>query len=160
MTSKTLPLWTSNFDKRATWELHALFERIENLQNVELSYFWDNRLDPPPNFLKAHGMAKRWKIAQGARPESYIIALAGNYHTSSSNQYDLDVTNSLCRYADEVLRLTITCIAADNLVSPNENCQEGQEGIVIKGKDVFQEWDYVVHRPDRCVVKAHWVNAK
>jgi len=44
-------------DKRATWELHAFFEKIAEMPNVSLSYLWDPRLNPPPNKLKAHGMA-------------------------------------------------------------------------------------------------------
>lgn len=123
------------------------------------SNLWDGRLNPPPNRLKAHGFAERWKIAQAARPESYIIALGGNYHTSSSEQYDLDVTNSMCRYADERLDIQINCIAVDNWVSPNKNCKDNQEAIIINGEDIFDEWDYVVRRPDRCVVEAHWVNS-
>jgi len=53
-------------DKRATWELHAFFEKIAEMPNVSLSYLWDPRLNPPPNKLKAHGMAVRWKIAREA----------------------------------------------------------------------------------------------
>lgn len=159
MRSKDLPLWTDNIDKRATWELHAFFKKIATMPNVELSNLMDTRLNPPPNRLKAHGFAERWKVAQAARPESYIIALGGNYHMSYSKQYDLDVTNSMCRYADERLDIHINCISVDNWASPNENCAENQEAIIIKGEDVFYEWDYVVRRPDRCVVQAHWVNA-
>jgi hypothetical protein len=160
LTSKDLPLWTDNFDKRATWELHAFFEKIAIMPNVELSHLWDGRLNPPPNLLKAHGFAERWKVAQAARPQSYIIAMGGNYHTSSPIKlYDLEVTNSMCRYADERLDIQITCITVDNWDSPNEDCKQGQKAIVLKGKDVFEHWDYVVRRPDRCVVQAHWVNA-
>ena len=139
MTDRTLPFWTDNIDKRATWELHAFFERIENLQNVELSYLWDGRLNPKPNRLKAHGFAERWKIAREAHPDSYIIALGGNYHTSSSDQYDLAVANSMCRYADEVLDIKLTCISMDNWLSPNENCKAGRQAIVLKGEDRFPD---------------------
>lgn len=159
MTSKNLPLWKDNIDKRATWELHSFFEKIAATPNVELSNLWDGRLNPPPNRLKAHGFAERWKIAQAARPESYIIAMGGNYHMSSSEQYDLDVTNSMCRYANERLNIQINCITVDNWASPNKDCKLGQKAIIFKGKDIFEHWDYVVRRPDRCVVQAHWVNA-
>ena len=160
MTSKELPLWTDNIDKRATWELHAFFEKINTMPNVELSNLMDMRLNPLPNRLKAHGFAERWNVAQIARPESYIIALGGNYHTSTPiKKYDLDVTNSMCRYADERLDTKITCITVDNWLSPNENCKAGQQAIVLKGQDIVADWDYVVLRPDRCVVQAHWVKA-
>ena len=158
-TDANLPFWTDNIDKRATHELRELFIKMSKDEAVELSYLMDSRLNPLPNRLKAHGFAKRWEIAKKARPHSYIISLSGNYHTSSSDQYDLDVTNSLCRYADEVLSMKLTCITVDNLASLNEKCQDNQEAVLVKGEDVFLEWDYVVHRPDRCVVQAHWVNA-
>jgi len=158
MTSKTLPFWTDNNDKRATWELQAFFQRVENLPNVELSYLWDSRLNPPPNRLKAHGMAERWKIAKEAKPDSYIIALAGNYHTQVKTDYPLEATNSLCRYTEEKYGFRPTCISVDRWLSPNENCQENQVAKLVKG-DIFSAWDYAVLRPDRCVVQAHWVNA-
>ena len=130
------------------------------MPNVELSNLMDMRLNPLPNRLKAHGFAERWNVAQIARPESYIIALGGNYHTSTPiKKYDLDVTNSMCRYADERLDTKITCITVDNWLSPNENCKAGQQAIVLKGQDIVADWDYVVLRPDRCVVQAHWVKA-
>ena len=158
ITDISLPLWTSNIDKRATWELHAFFEKIAEMPNVSLSYLWDPRLNPPPNKLKAHGMAVRWKIAREARPDAYIVALAGNYHTSSSERYSLEETNSLCRYADEVFNMKLTCVAVDNLVSADENCLPNQKAVVLKGEDVFENWDYVIRRPDRCTVQAQWVN--
>ena len=159
-TDANLPFWTDNIDKRATHELWQLFIKISKDEAVELSYLMDTRLNPLPNRLKAHGFAKRWEIAKKARPQSYIVSLSGNYHTSSSDQYDLDVTNSLCRYAYETLGMMLTCITVDNSASPNENCQDNQEAALVKGEDVFLEWDYVVYRPDRCVVQAHWVNAQ
>ena len=158
ITDISLPLWTSNMDKRATWELHAFFEKIAEMPNVSLSYLWDPRLNPPPNKLKAHGMAVRWKIAREARPDAYIVALAGNYHTSSSERYSLEETNSLCRYADEVFNMKLICVAVDNLVSANENCLPNQKAVVLKGEDIFENWDYVIRRPDRCTVQAQWVN--
>ena len=139
--------------------MHAFFERIEELPNVELSFLWDDRLNPLPNKLKAHGFAERWKVARSARPESYIIALGGNYHTSSSDQYDLDVTNSMCRYADERLNIQITCITMDNKTPLNKNCQTHQRAVVLAGNDISADWDYVVRRPDRCIAQAHWVRA-
>jgi hypothetical protein len=158
MTDKTLPFWTDNIDKRATWELHAFFEKIADMSDVSLSYLWDERLNPPPNKLKAHGMAKRWQIAKLAHPNSYIVALGGNYHTQVSDRYPLEVTNSLCRYAQEKLGFRPSCVAVDNWSSPKENCKDNQTAIIRKGEDVFEHWDYVVWRPDRCVVEAHWVN--
>jgi len=154
-----LPFWNNNIDKRATHELRAYFSKIAGANNIEVSYLWDPRLAPLPNKLKAHAIAKRWKIAKTARPDAYIVSLSGNYHTSISHQYDLDVTNSLCRYADEVLSLKLTCITVDMGDSANENCEENQDAILLKGEDIFEQWDYAVRRPDKCVVQAHWVNA-
>lgn len=155
----TLPLWTLNNDKRATHELRQLFIKISKDNDVELSYLWDPRLNPLPNKLKAHGFAERWSIAKKARPEAYIVALAGNYHTSNSDRYDLDVTNSLCRYAEEKLNLNLICVSVDNHVSKNENCQDNQQAVLLKGEDLFLDWDYFIRRPDGCVAQAHWVNA-
>ena len=158
MIEKTLPFWTDNVDGRATWELHAFFEKIAGMPDVSLSYLWDPRLNPPPKKLKAHGMAERWQIAKLANPNSYIVALGGNYHMHVSDRYPLDVTNSLCRYAIEKLGFRPSCVAVDGWNSPNENCQENQKAIIQKGEDVFKDWDYFVSRPDKCVVQAHWVN--
>lgn len=158
MTDKTLPFWTDNIDKRATWELHAFFEDIFRMPDVSLSYLWDARLNPLPNKLKAHGMAERWQIAKLARPDSYIVVLGGNYHTQVSDKYSLEVTNSLCRYTEEKFGFRPSCVTVDNWLSPNENCKESQKAIMRKGEDVIMDWDYVVRRPDRCVVQAHWVN--
>lgn len=159
MTSKNLPFWKDNIDKRATWELNSFFNHLSKTPNVELSYLWDSRLNPPPNRLKAHGMAERWQIAKVARPDSYIIALAGNYHTSINDDYPLSDTNSLCRYAAEVYGFRPSCVAVDNWDSPNANCQKDQQAVLIKGSEIFEDWDYMIQRPDRCVVQAHWVNA-
>ena len=157
MRSKSLPFWTENTDKRATWELYAFFVKLSTIQNVELSYLWDSRLNPKPNHLKAHGMAKRWKTAREARPDSYIIALGGNYHTQVITDYPLDVTNSLCRYTEEKYGFRPGCITVDHWLSPNENCRDNLSAELIKG-DIHTTWDYAVLRPDRCVVQAHWVN--
>lgn len=158
-TDPSLPLWTNNIDKRATHELRQYFLKISKDNAVELSYLWDGRLSPLPNKLKAHGFAERWAIAKKARPEAYIVALGGNYHTSTSHLYDLDVTNSLCRYADERLNLNLTCVSVDNNASKNEDCKENQQALLLKGEDLFLGWDYFIQRPDGCVVQAHWVNA-
>jgi len=92
------------------------------------------------------------------KPDAYIVALAGNYHTSSAKRYSFEETNSLCRYADEVLNMKLICVAADNLVSVNENCLPNQKAVVLKGEDIFENWNYVIRRPDRCTVQAQWVN--
>ncbi len=158
-TNPSLPFWTDNTDMRATHELRQFFIQISNDDAVELSYLLDPRLDPLPNRLKAHGFAERWAIAKRARPKAYIVSLSGNYHTSSSDRYDLEVTNSLCRYANEVIGLNLICVAVDNAYSPNGSCRVDEKAIILKGEDVYLDWDYVVRRPDRCVVQAHWVNA-
>ena len=158
MTSKDLPFWKDNIDKRATWELRNFFEDISKTSYVELSYLWDSRLNPSPNRLKAHGMAERWQIAKVARPDSYIVALAGNYHISVNDNYPLNDTNSLCRYAEETYGFRPICVTVDNSASLNEDCQEEQQAVLVKGSVAFKDWDYVIQRPDRCVAQAHWVN--
>jgi len=54
--------------------------------------------------------------------------------------------------------MKLTCVAVDNLVSADENCLPNQKAVVLKGEDVFENWDYVIRRPDRCTVQAQWVN--
>jgi len=154
----SLPFWNDNIDKRATHELRLYLSKITNEKNVEQSYLWDSRLNPPPNALKAHGFAKRWEIAKAARPNAYIVALAGNYHTSVNHDYPLNETNSMCRYADEKLDIKLTCIAVESHGSKNNDCKDNQTAILQRGSEVYEDWHYVIRRPDRCLVEAHWVN--
>ena len=157
MTDKNLPFWTENSDMRATWELYNYILELTDVPGVEISYFLDPRLYPPPNKLKAHGLAERWQVTKQARPKSYIISWSGNYHTSVEENYPLDVTNSLCRYLEETYGYKPTCLSIDNRDASKDPCAARVEADVLKGEDVFEKWDYVIRRPDRCTRKSAWI---
>ncbi|MEL6688124.1 MAG: hypothetical protein AAFP97_10950 [Pseudomonadota bacterium] len=159
MSDMHLPFWTENLDKRASWELYEQISELRDMPRVEISYLWDPRLYGPPNFIKAHGLARRWHIVQEARPRSYIISLMGNLHTSKNYKYPLAVTNSLCRYLLETHEYAPTCLRVDHDLSSRIECPEGVRQQLFKGSDVFEDYDYVVHRSDRCTRKATWVGA-
>ena len=156
ITEENLPFWTDNSDMRATWELYDYVLELRDMPEVEVTYLLDPRLNPPPNKLKAHGLAERWHIAKQARPDSYLISLSGNYHTSINEAYPLDVTNSLCRYLDETYKYTPTCVSIDHKVAAKTLCETGVLAEVIKGGVVNEPWDYVIWRPDRCTRKSNW----
>ena len=160
LTDRNLPFWTENSDMRATWGLYDYILELSDVQGVEISYFLDPRLDPPPNKLKAHGLAERWQIAKQARPNSYIISLSGNNHTRVEPVYPLEVTNSLCRYLEETYGYKPSCISIDHQAASEVPCDAGVSAEVIKGDEVFEPWDYVIRRPDRCTRKATWVGSK
>ena len=160
MSNKSLHFWTKNIDKRATWELHSLVSALKDRPKVELSYFYDPRLNPAPNHLKAHGMAERWHIAQKARPNSYIVALAGNHHTKVQYNYPLEVTNSICRYLYETYGYKPVCISVDHQASGEDGCVAGLPATLSEGAALFEPWNYVVRRTDRCTRSATWVGEK
>ena len=155
-TDPSAPLWSTNLDKRGTWELLEWLEDLVDMPKVEISYLLTRDSTKAAKGIQARGMAERWHVAQQANPDSFLVGWMGNYHASVRTNYPLDVTNSVCRYLLEVHGYKPTCMRAANSAAPDDPCPTG-----INAKRIATEepmaWPFIIERPDGCTRMARWV---